>query len=131
MLRNRNIFIKCPKLSLPKTQITLRPPIQRTHHSEGNVKCKDSKELSDARPNWTHIYLSNQQTAAGLASLAGMESSLFLVQIKNTKLIPLTMPHAATSHRAWPGEEEHRKEKWAWLWELGLFGLTRCKLNGS
>lgn len=62
--------------------------------------------MSVARPkDWTHIYLSNQQIAAGLGVLGVLgalcpESALeLLVQIKNTKLIPLTMPHAGTSHR--------------------------------
>lgn len=99
-------LIKCPKLSETKTQIAF-PPAAHSH----KMKCKMQrlKGIVQCTPqNWTHIYLSNQQTAVG--QWHG-ESSVRLVQIKNTKLIPLTMPHAGTSRPT----RDKRKRTRSWL----------------
>lgn len=97
-----NILIKCPKTVSGKNSNytsfywvdfahpTPHFPICRV---ECSVKCKRPIlkgivccTLDSLGAAWWHIYLSNQQTAAGVSCL--------LPQIKNTELIPLTMPHA-------------------------------------
>jgi len=112
ILEPRNILIKCRKLSVTKTQITLSLSVS----FKGNVKCKRLKDSETQRHCLMHApkldsYLFKQSTYRCWAWYG--VSSLWAAPCSNQKHKTNSFDNATRRHQP----QNSQNGKWEWKWD--------------